>query len=264
VHSPTGDTHPFVLFHPYHLFLNKLGFITFQVTGNSHSHSSVQRFSTSRGSVIPQSTIFWEAEKCHKPWQQTCSGVVSFLNRAIDPTRILLQHRLSTGSQTSSGMPLLWWVFHGLQVAICSTVDLHGLQGHCPSHHGLFHRLQGNLCSGAWRTSFPPSSLTLVSAEFLSDSLTPLFDYSCAGFFPFLKYIVTDGLSHGQRWVCLGDSGIGFIGHRGSFEKLFTEATSVTPPLPKLCHANPVQHDKTTYTIRWKTHNWLPRFFCSF
>ncbi|KAK4810986.1 hypothetical protein QYF61_014458 [Mycteria americana] len=44
---------------------------------------------------------------------------------------------------------------HGLQVDICSTVNLHGLQGDNLLHHGLHHGLQGNLCSGTWSTSSP-------------------------------------------------------------------------------------------------------------
>jgi len=39
----------------------------------------------------------------------------------------------------------------------------------------------------------------------------------------------------------LEPAGIGYIGHRGRFQQLLTEATSVDPPLPKTCHANPVQ-----------------------
>jgi len=46
-----------------------------------------------------------------------------------------------------------WGPFHGLQVEICSTVDLHRLQGHSPPHHALHHELQGNLCSGILSTS---------------------------------------------------------------------------------------------------------------
>ncbi|KAK4806885.1 hypothetical protein QYF61_012606 [Mycteria americana] len=41
------------------------------------------------------------------------------------------------------------------RVDICSTVNLHGLQGDNLPHHGLHHRLQGNLCSGSWSTSSP-------------------------------------------------------------------------------------------------------------
>ena len=42
----------------------------------------------------------------------------------------LLQRGVPTGSQPPSGIHLLQHgVLHGLQVDICSTVDLHGLQG---------------------------------------------------------------------------------------------------------------------------------------
>jgi len=51
---------------------------------------------------------------------------------------------------------LAWGPFHGLQVDICSTMDLHGLQGDNLLHHGLQHELQGKtLCSGVSSTSFP-------------------------------------------------------------------------------------------------------------
>jgi len=54
---------------------------------------------------------------------------------------------------------LAWGPFHRLQVDICSTVDLHGLQGDSLPHHGLHHELQGKtLCSGVSSTS---SSLLL-------------------------------------------------------------------------------------------------------
>jgi len=46
----------------------------------------------------------------------------SFLQASID----LLQHG----------------VLHGMQVEICSIMDLHGLQGHGLPHHGLHHGLQ--------------------------------------------------------------------------------------------------------------------------
>ena len=88
----------------------------------------------------------------------------------------LLQRGSPTGSQPPSGTHLLQrGVLHGLQVEICSPVDLHGLQGDSLPHHGLHHGLQGNLCSCAWSISSPPSSLTWVSAGlFLLNVLTPL------------------------------------------------------------------------------------------
>jgi len=49
---------------------------------------------------------------------------------------------------------LAWGLFHGLQVDIWSTVNLHGLQGHNLPHHGLHHELQRKaLCSDISGTS---------------------------------------------------------------------------------------------------------------
>jgi len=68
----------------------------------------------------------------------------------------LLQHGLLMGSQPPLGIHVLWCgFFHTLQVDICSTVDLSGLQMDSLPHHGLLHGLQGNLCSGTWSTSSP-------------------------------------------------------------------------------------------------------------
>ncbi|KAK4810770.1 hypothetical protein QYF61_007744, partial [Mycteria americana] len=109
-------------------------------------------------------------------------GVQSFRNRLLQcgsPTGSqvlpanLLQHGLLCmrlqvlpGAYASTGFQgitasfkrthLLWrGDLHRLQVDICSTVDLHGLQGDSLPHHGLHHGLQGNLCSSAWNTSSP-------------------------------------------------------------------------------------------------------------
>jgi len=88
---------------------------------------------------------------------------------------------------------------HGLQVNICSTVDLHGLQGDSLPHHGLLHGLQGISVLLPGPPPPPCSLLTLVSAAlFLSRVLTPLFhcSFCCAGllFFPLLKYVLTEVL----------------------------------------------------------------------
>jgi len=49
-----------------------------------------------------------------------------------------------------------WGLFHRLQVEICSTVDLQGVQGNNLPHHGLQHELQGkSLCSDILGTSSP-------------------------------------------------------------------------------------------------------------
>lgn len=76
------------------------------------------------------------------------------------------QGKLPTGSQKPWDIPLLHHeVFHGLQVDICSTMLLHGLQG-CSYH--------GNLCSGAWCTPSHSFFTDLVFAELL-----PSHSHSC-------------------------------------------------------------------------------------
>jgi len=121
------------------------------------------------------------------------------------------------GVTASFGYPpaLAWGPFHGLQVDICSTVDLHGVQGDNPPHHGLSSQA-GREDSLLWHLEhlFPlPSSLTLVTAElFLSHHLTPLSQLPSHRrffFFPFLNMlsqsttIVADWLGLGQQRVRL-------------------------------------------------------------
>ncbi|KAK4831758.1 hypothetical protein QYF61_018956 [Mycteria americana] len=120
-------------------------------------------------------------------------GVQPFSNRQLQhgfphgpqtlPDNLLLHGLLSTG-HSSCQEPVLAWTLHGviasfrhihllwhgvlhglqvdicstvnlpgLQVDICSTVNLHGLQVDSLPHHGLHHGLQWNLCSGTWSTS---------------------------------------------------------------------------------------------------------------
>jgi len=125
----------------------------------------------------------------HKPCQQTCSSMGSSPYGAPGPARSLLQCGLPTGSQTPSGIHLLWrGVLPRLQMCICSSIDLHEPWGDSLPHHGLLHGLQGNLCSSAWSTSSPCSSLTLVFAELF---LTPPSLCKCcyAGFFAFLNML---------------------------------------------------------------------------
>ena len=63
---------------------------------------------------------------------------------ATDLARSLLHDGISTGSQLPSGhIHLLWHGFlHGLQVDVCPTLNLHGLQGD-KLHHQL---IRDNLC----------------------------------------------------------------------------------------------------------------------
>jgi len=186
----------------------------------------------------------------HKLCQQTCSGVGSSLHQSAGPGRILLQHGLPRGHRYPPAPA--WGLFHGLQVDICSIMDLHGLQGYNLPHHGLHHELQGKgLCSNILGTSFPSSFFTdlgvcrVVSFTLSHSSLYPA--VSPPEFFlPFLKYVVTEALLPSLIGLALGSGGFvlepgdtGFIRHGGSFQQFLTEATSIALWLPKHCHANP-------------------------
>jgi len=97
------------------------------------------------------------------------------------------------GSQPPSGIHLVWCgVLHGLQVDICSIVDLHGLEGDSLPHHGLHHRLQGNLCSGAWSIAslsfFTDLGIYRVLSLTYSHYSIPLY------FFSVLKYVIPEAL----------------------------------------------------------------------
>jgi len=92
----------------------------------------------------------------HKSCQQTCSCVGSSLHGSAGPARTLLQHGGPHRVMASFRHPPApaWGPFHGLQVYICSTMDLYGLQGNKLPHHGLHHKLQGKaLCSDILGTS---------------------------------------------------------------------------------------------------------------
>jgi len=128
----------------------------------------------------------------HKPCQKTCCSVGSSLHGSTGPGRSLLKRGLPKKSQLPSGIHLLqrevpsmgyWWI------SAPPCVDLHGLQGNSLPHHGLHHELQGKaLFSNISGTSFPPPSLTLVSAElFLSHHLTPLSSCCLTQFFSSLS-----------------------------------------------------------------------------
>ena len=136
-------------------------------------------------------------------------GLLS-LQKSTGPARSLLQCGLPTGSQPPSGIHLLQrGVLHGLQVDICSTVDLHGLQGDSLPHHGLPHGLQGNLCSSTWSTSspsfFPDLGVCRVFPLAYSHSSLPGAVAQC--FLPFLKYVVTEALPMGLIGPALASGG---------------------------------------------------------
>jgi len=146
---------------------------------------------------------------------------------------------LPTGSQPPLGIHLLWrGVFHGLQVEICSTVDLHGLQGHSLTHHGLHHGLQGKLCSGAWTTSspalFPDLGVCRVVSLTLSHSSLPL-----QVFVPLRKSVIPEalppslmGLALARGLVHLGASWHLFCRTRGKFLAASDRRRPATKPLP--------------------------------
>ncbi|KAM9591464.1 uncharacterized protein ACIBXB_006257 [Morphnus guianensis] len=177
----------------------------------------------------------------HKSFQKTCSSVGSSLHRSAGPARSLLQRGVPSGSQPPSGTHLLRrGVLHGLQVDICSTVDLHGLQGDSLPHHGLHHGLQGNLCSGAWSTSSPSffTDLGVCRVVSLTCSHSSLrLPFTSVPTFFLLKNVIPEALPlsligsalAGGRSV-LEPAGMGSLEHRGSFQQLLTEATPVTPP----------------------------------
>jgi len=119
--------------------------------------------------------------------------------------------------------------FHGLQVDICSTVDLHGLQGTNLPHRGLHHELQGKtLCSDISGTSTPSFFTDLVvcrgvslisSHSSLSTAISP-----AVFFLLLLKYVITEvlpplliGLALASSGSVLEPAGTGVIRDGGTF-----------------------------------------------
>ena len=122
----------------------------------------------------------------------------SSLHGSTGPARSLLQCRLPTWSQPPLDIHLLrCGVFHGLQVDIYSTMDLHGLQGDSLPHHGLpHHGLQGTLCSGAWSISSPSFFTDLGACRVGSRtySHSSLWLQLHSFLFPLLKYVIPEVL----------------------------------------------------------------------
>jgi len=226
--------------------------------------------------ALPANLLQRGSPRGRKPCQETCSSVGSSLHGSTSPGRILLQHGIPMGSQPPSGIHLLWrGVLHELQVEICSTMDLHGLQGHSLHHQGLLHGLQGNLCSDTCSTSSPPFALTFASAAelFFSHILTLL---SCCkmllsrGFF-LLNYVIPEVLLLSLMVSALASSrstlelaGTGSVGHGGSFWQLLTEASPVSPLLPKPCHTNPAQNLCNTPVYSWMLREPQKTWTCGF
>jgi len=171
----------------------------------SFSYRLLQRGSPTGSQVLPANLL-----QCGVlfPWVHRCCQ---------EPAQVQASH----GVTASFGhIHLLWHgLLHGLQVYICSTVDLHGLQEISAPAPGT-----------------PPPCLSGC-------------DCCCAKvFFALLKYVITEALPPSLMGLALASSrsivesaGTGSIRHGGSFWQLLTEATSAAPPLPKPCHANPQQ-----------------------
>jgi len=217
-------------------------------------HDMPQHGSFLRGAVLQeQAAPAWVPHGVTSPASKPAPGVGSSLHGSAGPGRSLLQHGARHGVTASFRHPPApaWGPFHGLQVHICSTVDLHGLQGDNLPHHGLHHELQGkSLCSDISGTSFPlllhrPWCLQSCFFHIIS-LLSPHCCFTTGFFLPLLKYVITEllplsliGLASGRS--VLQPAGTGFIRHGGSFWQLLTEATPIGPPLPKPFHGNP-QH----------------------
>jgi len=126
--------------------------------------------------------------------------------------RVHGKHGFPMGSQPPLGICLLQHgVLHGLQAGICSTMDLHGLQGDSPPHHSPHHGLQGNLCSGTWSTSSPSffTDLGVCTAVSLTSSHSSLPCCFCTvvGFFPHFLNVLSQRCYHhqtGEQQVRLG------------------------------------------------------------
>jgi len=167
---------------------------------------------------LPQETVLHSCSSVSPfhglQFSMSCSGMGFSFHRATAPARSLLQRGLLTGSQPPLGIPLLQRkVFHGLQVGICSTVNLHGLQGQpAPPWSALW--AAENLCSGAWSTSCPPSALTMGPAEFFltySHWFLSAAILLCRGvFFHLLTYVTQEALPPSLMGPALASGGSGW------------------------------------------------------
>ncbi|KAK4830930.1 hypothetical protein QYF61_014303, partial [Mycteria americana] len=143
--------------------------------GPSHRRQSSMNFSNvspSHGLQFFMNCSSMGPPRCHKSCQQTCSGVGSSLSvgpqvlpGACSSVGFPWGHsllRTSTCSSVGSST--------GCRVDICSTVNLHGLQGDSLPHHGLHHGLQGISALVPEAPPPPPSSLTVIAQTRLERS----------------------------------------------------------------------------------------------
>jgi len=143
---------------------------------------------------------------------------------------------------------LAWGPFHGLQVGICSTMDLHVLQGDNLPHHGLHHELQGISA----QASGAPPPLLLHRPRCLQSCFSPIISLlspAAVSFPPSLPSIhyprstttISDGPSPGQQRVRLGASWHWLYRIHGKLLAAPHRSHPCSPlPLPKPCHANQI------------------------
>jgi len=123
------------------------------------------------GSQVLPANLLWRGLLCPRV-HGTCQ----------EPASVWAPHRVVA----SFGHPpaLVWGPFHGLQVDISSTVDLHRLQQDSLPHHGLHHGLQGTLCSGVSHASSPSFFTGLGVCRVASDIFSLLsWLLFCSSFF---------------------------------------------------------------------------------
>ena len=201
-------------------------------------------------------------------------GVQCFRNGLLQhrsPTRVTGPARrpapawlLSTGPRvlpracSSAGSPqghgLLWGTSTrsstvsstGGRVDICSTMDLHVLQGDNLHHHGLHHGLQGNLCSGTWSTSFftDLGVCTVVSLTYSHSSLPAAVAQQVL---TLLEYVIPEMLPLsliGSVWPAAAPSWSQLelpLSYMREASDIFSQKPLQSSPLPKPCHVNPIQ-----------------------
>lgn len=136
------------------------------------------------------------------------ASVGTSLHRGTGPARILLQHRLPVGSQPP------WGIHQFCRVDVCSTTDLHVLQGHSSLTMVFTTGCRGTSALMPGALDPAPSSVTLLFAELLlSPILTPLFpgycfhaitSFSFLNMLPQMHYAVIERLSPGRGMSSLG------------------------------------------------------------
>ncbi|KAK4822389.1 hypothetical protein QYF61_014159 [Mycteria americana] len=187
--------------------------------GPSHGRQSSMNFSNmspSHGlqffmncsSVGPFHGVQSFRNRLEQSCQQTCSSVVSSLHVSTGPARSLLQRGLSKGSQPPLGHIhlLQHGVLYGLQVDICSTVDLHA--GGQPASPWSSPRAAGESLLRRWSTSSPSffTGLGVCGVVSFTYSHSSLWLQLPSFFPPLLKYVITEVLPPSLMGLALASS----------------------------------------------------------